>query len=125
MLTKIVAELSPRNGKFQRVTGDRVLEGFAFEILHGDEGAAVLFTDVVDGADVRVIQSGGGFGFATEALEGLGVAGQVIWEKFEGDEAVETSLFGLVDNTHATAAEPFEDAVVRDCVIRKWLGAVH
>jgi len=44
--------------EFERVRGDDVLERGAVEKFHGDEGATVFFTDVVDGADVRVIQRG-------------------------------------------------------------------
>ncbi len=54
-----------------RAAGDPVLEGLAFETFHGDEGLAVLFADVVDGADVGMIESGGGLGLAAKAGEGL------------------------------------------------------
>jgi len=55
--------------EFERVRGDDVLERGAVEKFHGDEGATVFFTDVVDGADVRVIQRGCGAGFALEAFQ--------------------------------------------------------
>jgi len=40
----------------QRAAGDATLQSFAFQIFHGDEGHAVLFADVVDGADVGMVQ---------------------------------------------------------------------
>jgi hypothetical protein len=46
-----------------------VLERAAVHEFHGDEGMAVLLADVVDGADVGMVERGGSFGFATEALE--------------------------------------------------------
>ncbi len=59
--------------RFQSPSGavDDVLQRRAFQKLHGDEGFAVLFTDVVDGADVGMVQRGGGFGFPPKAFEGL------------------------------------------------------
>jgi len=90
-----------------------VLEGLAIKKFHGDEGAGVFFADVVDGADVGVIESGGGFGFAAEAGEGLRVVSDFGREKFEGDEAVEACVLSLKDNAHAATTEPLKDAIVR------------
>jgi hypothetical protein len=49
-----------------------------------------------------------------EASHGLRVAGDIVGQELQGDESVQTSVLGLVDNAHAAAPEPFEDAVVRD-----------
>ncbi len=92
--------------------GDEVFEGLAVEEFHGDEGAAFVFADVVDGADVWVVQSGGGLGFALEAGEGLRVGGDIFGEEFEGDETAEAGVFGFVDDAHAAAADFFGDGVV-------------
>ena len=56
---------------------------------------AVLIVDFVDGADVGVIEGGGGSGFAFEAVEGLRVFGEFVGEKFEGDEAAELRCLRL------------------------------
>ena len=77
----------------------------AVEKFHGDEGAAFGFADVVDGADVGVIEGGSGLGFALEASERLRVGGDVFGEKFECDEAMEAGVFGFVDDAHAAATE--------------------
>jgi len=47
---------------------DDVLQGEAIEEFHSDEGAGVGFADVINSADVGVVQGGGSFGFAAEAL---------------------------------------------------------
>ena len=54
--------------------GDAVLQRHAIEKFHGDEGLAVLLADVVNGADVGMIQRGGGLGFASG--NGRGLAGR-------------------------------------------------
>src|SRR5580700_6931088 len=66
---------------------DQVLERGAVEELHDEEGAALFFADVVDGADVGMIQGGGGFGFAAKTLECLAVLREIVGKELEGDKA--------------------------------------
>ena len=73
-----------------------------------------LLADVVNGADVGMVESGGGLGFALEAAESLRVSGDLVGQELQGDEAAELNVLGLVDDTHAAAAEFLDDAVVRD-----------
>jgi len=61
-----------------------------------------------------MVQRRGGAGLAPEALEGLGILGEVLGKKLEGDEAAEQRVFGFVDHTHATAAEKLNDPVMGD-----------
>jgi hypothetical protein len=100
--------------EFERARGDQVFECRAVERFHGDEGAAIVFTNVVDGADIGMAQRACGAGFAFEAFERSWIACEIFGEKFEGDEATEASVFGFVNNAHATAAEFFDDAVMRE-----------
>jgi len=65
------------------------------------------------GADVGVIQGGGGASFAAEAFESLWILGDVVGKEFESDEAAEGDVFGFVDHTHSATAQLLEDAVVR------------
>jgi hypothetical protein len=48
---------------------DPVLQRLPFEQLHGDEALPRVLADLVNGADVRVIQRGGRTRFAREPLE--------------------------------------------------------
>jgi hypothetical protein len=48
--------------KRQGFTLDTVLQRLAIQKLHDNEGLSVLFVNLVDRADVRVIQGGGSFG---------------------------------------------------------------
>ena len=57
----------------ERASFDAVLERLPLEPLHDEERLAVLLADIVDGADVRVIQRGGGARLATESLERIGI----------------------------------------------------
>jgi hypothetical protein len=89
-----------------------VLEGQAVEILHGDEGLAVFLTNVVDGTDVGMVEGRRRFGFAAKALERLAILSNVFRKEFEGDEAIEAGVFGLIDDAHAATTQLFNNAVV-------------
>lgn len=111
--------------KIHGARGDGVFEGKAIEEFHGDEGFAVFLADVIDGADVGVIESGGGLGFALEARKSLGIAGDVVGEEFKGDETMKAGVFGFVDNAHAATADFIDDAVVGDGLTDKRGGFRH
>jgi hypothetical protein len=119
--------------EIERAFGDEVLEGVALEKFHGDEGASGIafaglkrdFANVVNGADVGVIERGGGLRFAAEAGEGLRVAGDGVGEEFQGDEALEARVLGLIDDAHSATAELFCDEVMRDGLSQQRVGHRH
>ena len=80
----------------------------------------MLVVNFVDRADVRMIQRGGGLGFALKAAESLRVFGYVVGQELESDKATEFDVLSLVDHTHAAAAELLDDAVVRDGLADHW-----
>ena len=93
---------------------NQVLQGLAAQALHHDEEMTVVLANLVDGADVGMVQRRCGAGFAAEAFEGLGIVGSIVGQKLESDKAAQLGVFSFVDHTHAAAAEQFEDAVVGD-----------
>ena len=74
-----------------------------------------MLTHFVDGADVGMVERGGGLGLALEPLQRLPVPGEMLGQELQGDEAREAGVLGLVDHSHPAAPDAFEDAVVRDC----------
>jgi hypothetical protein len=97
----------------QRTPLDHMLEGAPLQILHGDKSLPVLLPDVVDGADVRMVESRSSLRLALKTAEGLSVFGNVVRQELEGNKAVQANVLGLIDNPHATAAHLFDHAVVR------------
>jgi hypothetical protein len=91
-----------------------VLESAPLQILHGDKSLAVLLPDVVDGANVRMVQSRSGLRLPLKAAKGLRILGDVIGQKLEGNEAVQPDVLGLIDSTHAAAAHLLQHAVMRN-----------
>ncbi len=99
-------------GQGQGLAGDAVFQGLAFEQLHRDEGAPFKFANVVDGADIGMVQRGSGASFAAEALDGLRILRDIVGKKFERDTASEPGVLGLIDYAHASAANLFGNGVM-------------
>src|SRR5215472_3802307 len=91
-----------------------MLERLPFEILHDDEGLAFMLADLVNRADVRVVERRGGAAFALKAFECLRVRGNAVGQELEDDVPAELCVFSLVDYTHPSAAELFEDTVMQN-----------
>jgi hypothetical protein len=70
--------------------------------------------DVVDRADVGVIQCGCGLGCALKAGQCLRVPGDIIGQELQGHKTMEPGILGLVNHTHPATTQFLDDAVVRD-----------
>jgi len=84
----------------ERLALNVLLECLAFQELHRDEVPAFVIVDVVNGADVRVIQGRSGLRFALESLQDMAVSRQLFRQELQGDRAFEFGVFRLIDNTH-------------------------
>src|SRR4029077_16427961 len=82
------------------------------EQLHGDERLAGGVIDVINGANVRVIEGRSRLRFTAKALEGLGIILQFSGKEFERDQATQAGVLGLVDQTHAAAPQHIENATM-------------
>jgi hypothetical protein len=104
---------------------DPLLQGDAAQQFHRDEGAAIVLADVVDRADVRVIERAGSLGFALEALERAVVAHDVVGQKLQRDGAAQPRVLGTVHHAHPAAAELIDHAVVRNRLTNQGIGSCH
>ena len=87
-------------------------KGLTLEQLHDDEPSAIRrLADVVNRADVRMAECGDCPCFPLEALQGLSVGGQRLWEDFQGDGPVKSCIAGTIDLAHAAAADRRADLV--------------
>jgi hypothetical protein len=57
--------------------------------------------------------------FFGSVREEIGVLGDVLGQELKSDKATERSVLGFTDDTHS-AAELFDDAVVRDGLADHW-----
>ena len=111
----LLAELLRLELHYRRSRGEAVAQRLPLAEGHGDEQRAVGgLVDLVDGADVGVIEGGGGARLAQEAplvlLAGAALGG----EELERHRPVELEVDRLVDHAHAAAPEAIEDPVVGD-----------
>ena len=100
-------------GGWERAALDLGPQTFAAAEGHGDEhlpGAALA--DLVDGADVRVIEDRGRTRLMGEPLPGLGVVNELRGQELEGDGAPELEVVRFVDDTHPAASDLADDAVL-------------
>src|SRR5262249_631848 len=98
----------------KRAAVNDVLQRVALEIFHDDEGLLAFFADVVNRANVGMIEGGGGLSLAAKPAEGNRIAGDVFRKKLERNEGAEPRFFSFVDDTHPATAEFFDHSVVRD-----------
>jgi hypothetical protein len=102
-----------------------MLERDAFHEFHDDESASFMFLNVVNGADVRMIERGGSACFAAETFEGLGILGDIVGKKFQCDLAGQLGVIRLVDNSHAVTDQFFKDAILENVLAKKRRGTVR
>ena len=94
-------------------------ERFALEQFHGDEELAAVFTDLVDLADVRMVDARCGARFTPEALPRRLVAGDRR-HRLQCDRAAEPLVACGVHDTHRARSK-----LVGDCVVPDPFGCAH
>ncbi len=89
----------------QRAPAQAIGKRLAVEELHNQEVGAVLRADVVEMADVWMIQRGNGTSFALETLLEFRIGGKMSGENLDGNGAIEARVFRAVDLAHTAGAE--------------------
>ena len=63
-----------------------------------------------------MIERGGGAGFQHETIKSGGFGRELWRQELQGDATAESSILGLVNYTHAAAAQTAQNAVMRYCL---------
>ena len=104
-------------GNLQRSLLHEVTQRLAFHELHGDERQSVLgLADVVDDADVRMIERRSGLGLGQEPLPAVRIVRQIRRQELDRRLPVEPCVFRQEHFPHPARAEPGGDAVVANRV---------
>src|ERR1700722_6233417 len=100
--------------KFHGFAMDSLLKPLTFQLLHDDEGLAVVVLDVVNSTNARMVKLRGRSRFAGKSLEGAWIFGQVFGNKLQSDMPAQAEIFRFVNNSHSPSAELRQDVIVRN-----------
>jgi hypothetical protein len=103
-----------RLGQWHGPARDPCRERLPLDEFHRDEMPAIAFADVVNRADIRMIERGGGASLATETLRRGGIDLLVRRQKLQRHRAAEPGVLGTVHHPHTAPAERGENPVVQD-----------
>src|SRR5437667_9910170 len=81
------------------LSGDAMLQRHAVQELHDEERMAVLLPDLMDRADIGMVESRGRLRLPLETSQCLGVSGHLVRQELQGNKTMESSVLGLVDDT--------------------------
>ena len=98
----------------QRRAVDAVAQRLPVEQLHDEERQIAMPPDVVERADVRVVQRRGRPGLTLEPFERRRIGRELRRQKFDRDLTAEPRVLGAINDTHPALPDLVEDAVVRD-----------
>src|SRR5260370_34193746 len=81
-----------------------IRQGLALQVFHYQVIDPILVANIVESADVGMVQGRNRACFAVEALFSLGIVRKMRRENFYGDGAVESSVPGAIALTHTAGA---------------------
>ena len=98
--------------ELESLFSNALLERLAFQQLHGDKMPPIDLCDLINSADVGMVQRRSRSGLTLKALQRRRIFFQLTRQEFQRDMAAQAEVFSLVNHTHATAAKLVQDAVV-------------
>ena len=99
---------------FQGLAANSAPKRLALQQLHSKENSPLGLVDLVNGADVGMIQCRSSLGFTLKSADHKGALCDVIGQELESYKATELYILGFVYDTHRAGAEFFDDVIVRD-----------
>src|SRR5690348_7803039 len=92
----------------QRTAANAVAQRLTFEQFHYEKALPVLFADIVQDADSRMVQSRNRTCLAMETTERQRILSQILRKEFQRNHAAKARVFRSVHVAHAAAAELFD-----------------
>jgi hypothetical protein len=66
---------------FKWSAGNQILQRYSVKKLHGDKWFSVMLADVVNRANVGMVQGGSRLGLTLKAGQRLGISGNFVWQE--------------------------------------------
>jgi hypothetical protein len=95
-----------------RPARDLVIQGFSIQEFHCDKALVAVPANLVNSADVWMVQGRGSPRFPAETLQSLRVLRDLQRQKLQRNETTELGIFSLIDNSHPATAKFLDDAVM-------------
>jgi hypothetical protein len=86
----------------------------AAHVLQNQIGQSIVFADLEDLNDVGMVELRGSLSFSAEPFSFAGAGVLTRKDHFQGDDPVQVRLPGLVNDSHAAAAQLLDDVVGAD-----------
>src|SRR5438094_3495843 len=90
------------------------LESLSIQQFHRDKGLAFVLVDLMNRADIRMVEGGGGSGLTLKTLQRLVIARKSFWQELQGYAATQLRILGLIDHPHAATAKLSHNPVMGD-----------
>ncbi len=98
----------------KRISFDEMFESLAIEEFHHNEVLPLMLADLVNRADIGMVQRGCGAGFPSEPFHRVRVFGEFFRQELQGHGTAQVHVLGLVHYAHTSSTEFLKDAVMRD-----------
>src|SRR5208282_1112246 len=109
----------------QRLAGNAMPQRLPVEKLHRDERLAVVFADLINRADIGMVQGGSSLCLTLKAAQCLRVCRESVRKELQRHEAPKLGVLSLVHNAHSAATDLAQDAVVGNRAARCWRRIGH
>lgn len=93
---------------------DDGIQTVAFQTLHRQIEASLMFAEFVDGYDVGVLKTGSRFCLAEEPIKQIGALRGVDGHDLDGHQAIQKRILRPVDDSHPAFADDVDDVVLPD-----------
>ena len=107
---------------WQRPATRNLRQAPARDVFHGEEVLAVLETDLVNGDQVWMLQTGKGRGLIMEALHKFRSGMRSEQQQFYRDDPLQADLSGPENDPHSSAGDFFQQLIVSE--FRPWWVAI-
>src|SRR5437879_6342098 len=97
----ICVPISSNESDGEQLCRDAMLQGSAFQKFHREKRMAAGFVNLVNGADVGMVERRSGARFSLEPFQRLAIAREIVGQKLQRDEPAKLDVFGLIHHAHS------------------------